>query len=89
MALTQTHAQELNGLTPAVHLTIMGAPVRVGAGQHMHMRWLAAPTLAIELVGGQVYEGGDVAVVCARHYGHVRGARPCKPGHSESQVVAL
>ena len=54
-----------------------GAPVGVGAGQHVHPGLAALAAGALILEGRHVDQQAGVPVICAAHDGHMLRARPC------------
>ncbi len=65
------------------------SPVRIGAGHYVRARRRRGVRQLAELVGGDVYEGGEVAVVGVLQGEHLGGAAGVDPGHAECQVVGL
>lgn len=64
------------GVSPEGPTGCGSAPVRVGAGQHVHPGLAPLAAWALELEGGHVDQQAGVPMVRAAHDGHMLRARP-------------
>ena len=77
------------GRLGALFVLVGHSPVKVRAGQHMHVVCQTRAARTSEFVGRQVNAGCCVAVIRAVHHSHMTMLRAVGSGNPQSQIIGF